>query len=234
MNETYISAIKGANHSRRLPQYTKGEEIANMVTHILGGVFALFSLLMCTAFAAWNKNIYGLVSGVIYGISMIVVYVVSSVYHGLDPDRAYKGKVVLRVLDHCDIYGLIVGTFVPIALTGLRQVSPVAAWTSLCLVILTAIIGTVFTAIDFSKFRVISYGAYFVAGWSVIMTVKQMLLAFSKEFIVLLVVGGAVYTLGMIFYGLQCKGYKYCHSIFHLFILAGSVIHFIAIFKYCI
>ena len=155
MNETYISAIKGANHSRRLPQYTKGEEIANMVTHILGGVFALFSLLMCTAFAAWNKNIYGLVSGVIYGISMIVVYVVSSVYHGLDPDRAYKGKVVLRVLDHCDIYGLIVGTFVPIALTGLRQVSPVVAWTSLCLVILTAIIGTVFTAIDFSKFRLI-------------------------------------------------------------------------------
>ncbi len=234
MNEACISQKNIGVHSRSLPDYTRNEEIANMTTHILGGVFALFSLLMCTAFAAWNKNLSGLVSGVIYGISMIVVYVISSVYHGLDPDRAYKGKVVLRVLDHCDIYGLIVGTFAPIALTGLRKVSPTVAWVSLCLVILTAIIGTVFTAIDFSKFRIISYGAYFVAGWSVIMTVKQMLLAFSKEFIVLMVVGGAVYTLGMIFYGLQCKGYKYCHSVFHLFILAGSVIHFIAIFKYCI
>lgn len=234
MNEVCVRKNRTVNYSRRLPEYTKNEETANMITHILGGVFALFSLLMCTVFAAWNKNVLGIVSGVIYGISMIVVYVVSSVYHGLDPDRAYKGKVILRVLDHCDIYGLIVGTFAPIALTGLRQVSPVVAGVSLGLVILTAVIGTVFTAIDFSRFKVISYGAYFVAGWSVIMTVKQMLLAFSAEFIILLIVGGVVYTSGMIFYGLQCKGYKYCHSVFHLFILAGSVIHFVAIFKYCI
>lgn len=225
---------KPTNRSRSLPTYSKTEEIANMITHILGGVFAFFSLVMCVGYAGWHKNAYGVVSGLIYGISMIVVYVISSVYHGLDPDKAYKGKVVLRVLDHCDIYGLIVGTFAPIALTGLRKVSPVTAWVSLGLVLLTAIIGTVFTAIDFSKFKVISYGAYFVAGWSVIMTVKQMLEAFSAEFIVLLIVGGVVYTSGMIFYALQCKGYKYCHSIFHLFIFAGSVIHFFAIFKYCI
>ena len=234
MNKVSLNENSASNLSRRLPSYTKNEETANMITHILGGVFALFSLLMCTAFAAWNKNVSGLISGVIYGLSMIVVYVISSVYHGLDPDRAYKGKVVLRVLDHCDIYGLIVGTFAPIALTGLRQVNPVIAWVSLGLVFLTAVIGTVFTAIDFSRFKVISYGAYFVAGWSVIMTIKQMLLAFSAEFIILMIVGGAVYTAGMIFYGLQCKGYRYCHSVFHLFILAGSVIHFIAIFKYCI
>ncbi|MGN1194811.1 MAG: hemolysin III family protein [Acutalibacteraceae bacterium] len=234
MNEECISVKMRANRSRSLPTYSKNEETANMITHILGGVFAFFSLILCAVFAAWHKNISGIISGVIYGISMIIVYVISSVYHGLDPDKAYKGKVVLRVLDHCDIYGLIVGTFAPIALTGLRQVNPIVAWVSLSLVLLTAAIGTVFTAIDFSKFKVISYGAYFVAGWSVIMTVRQMLLAFSKEFIILLIVGGVVYTSGMIFYGLQYKGYKYCHSIFHLFILAGSIIHFIAIFKYCI
>lgn len=234
MNDACINAKTAINFSRCLPDYSKGEETANMITHILGGVFAFFSLILCAVFAAWHRNIAGIISGVIYGISMIVVYVISSVYHGLDPDRAYKGKVVLRVLDHCDIYGLIVGTFTPIALTGLRQVSPVTAGVSFSLVTVTAVIGTVFTAIDFSRFKVISYGAYFVAGWSVIMTIKQMLLAFTAEFIVLMIVGGVVYTLGMIFYGLQCKGFRYCHSIFHLFILAGSVIHFVAIFKYCI
>ncbi|MGN1418459.1 MAG: hemolysin III family protein, partial [Acutalibacteraceae bacterium] len=117
MNDVYIKEKSTIDSSRSLPPYSKTEETANMVTHILGGVFAFFSLMMCVGYAAWHKNVYGVVSGLIYGISMIVVYVISSVYHGLDPERAYKGKVVLRVLDHCDIYGLIVGPFAPLALT---------------------------------------------------------------------------------------------------------------------
>ena len=234
MTEACLNRKVNTNLSRSLPDYTKNEETANMITHIFGGVFALFTLLMCTVFAAWNKNVSGVISGIFYGISMMVVYVISSVYHGLDPERAYKEKVTLRVVDHCDIYGLIVGTFAPIAMTGLREVSPVTAWVSFGLVCLTAVVGVVFTAIDFSKFKVISYGAYFVAGWSVIFTLKHLLDAFPKEFIILLLVGGAVYTLGMIFYALEKKGVHYAHSVFHLFILAGSVIHFIAVFKYCI
>lgn len=233
MNEACLTGKSAVNYSRSLPDYTKNEETANMITHIFGGVFALFSLLMCTAAAAWNKNIPGVISGILYGISMIVVYVVSSVYHGLDAERAYKEKVTLRVIDHCDIYGLIVGTFAPIAMTGLRAVSPVTAWVSFGLVCLTSVVGVIFTAIDFSKFRLISYGAYFVAGWSVIFTLKALLAAFPKAFIILLIVGGVVYTLGMIFYGLEKKGLRYAHSVFHVFILAGSVIHFAAVFKYC-
>lgn len=234
MNEVCIKRKSPMNVSRSLPDYTKNEETVNMITHICGGVFAVFSFLMCTVSAAWNRNLPGVVSGMVYGISMIVVYVISSVYHGLDPERAYREKVTLRVIDHCDIYGLIVGTFAPIAMTGLRQVSPVVAWLSFGAVCLTAVVGTVFTAIDFSRFRVISYGAYFVAGWSVIFTVRHLLAAFSKEFMILLIAGGAVYTLGMIFYALEKKGVRYAHSVFHVFILAGSVIHFIAVFKYCI
>ncbi len=216
-----------------IPEYTKGEEIANMVTHIVGAVFAFAALLLCVGYGAWNQNPLATVVGMIYGISMIVVYVISSVYHGLDPKKDYLGKVVLRVLDHCDIYGFIVGSFAPIALLGLRTYSPVRAWISFSVVCVTALIGIIFTAIDMSKFKVISYGAYFVAGWSVLMTVKDILAVYSKEFVILLIVGGAVYTLGMIFYGLQKKNYKYGHSIFHVFILGGSVIQFIAIFKYC-
>ena len=97
-----------------------------------------------------------------------------------------------------------------------------------------SVIGVVFTAIDFNKFGPISYGAYFLAGWSVLSTVRALHAAFSKEFIILLIAGGLVYTSGMIFFLLEMKKHKYCHSVFHIFIVLGSVLHFIAIFKYCI
>ena len=219
--------------SRKLPSYSRGEEIANMVTHIAGAAFAIVSLLLCVIFSAWSKNIPGIISGLIYGISMTVVYVVSSVYHGLDEQAAFIGKRVMQVIDHCDIYGLIVGTFSPIVLCGLIKTNPVLAWTSYGIVLITSVIGIVFTAIDFHKFKAVSYGLYFVSGWSVLMTVKVMYETFSLSFIVLLICGGAVYSLGMIFFVLETKHHRYCHSIFHLFIIGGSVLQFIPIFKYC-
>lgn len=219
---------------RELPLYSKGEEIFNMVTHIVGGTFAIAALVLCVVFAALHKNVYGIISGAIYGVSMIIVYVISSVYHGLDPDSAGIGKRVMQVLDHCDIYGLIIGSFAPIAFTGLRKSNPLLAGISFSIVCVVAVVGTVFTAIDLKKYRVISYGAYFVAGWSVLMTVYEIYKAFPIAFLVLLVLGGVVYSLGMIFFVLETKNHKFCHSVFHIFILAGSIIHFIAIFKYCI
>lgn len=219
---------------RKLPHYTRSEEIFNMVTHIVGGAFALAALVVCTVFAALHRNVAGVVSGAVYGVSMVLVYVVSSVYHGLDPHRAGRGKRVMQVIDHCDIYGLIVGSFAPVALTGLRQHNPVLAWVAFGAVCAVSVIGVVFTAIDFNKFGPISYGAYFLAGWSVLSTVRALHAAFSKEFIILLIAGGLVYTSGMIFFLLEMKEHKYCHSVFHIFIVLGSVLHFIAIFKYCI
>lgn len=223
-----------AFRERKLPEYSSGEEKANMFTHIAGGIFAFVSLLLCTAFGAWNKNTAGVISGILYGTSMITVYVISSVYHGLDPDTSTTGKKILQVIDHCDIYGLIAGTFAPIALTRMRHTHPVLAVASFTLVCVTALIGMIFTAVDFKKYRLISYGAYFVSGWSVLLTTKAMKETYSARFLLLLIAGGAVYTLGMVFFILQCKGKKYAHTIFHIFILAGSVIQFIPIFKYCI
>ncbi|MBQ6065439.1 MAG: hemolysin III family protein [Clostridia bacterium] len=219
---------------RTLPDYTHHEELFNMITHIVGGAFALSVLVVCAVFAALHNNIPGVISGVAYGLSMMVVYVVSSVYHGLNPHRAGKGKRVMQVIDHCDIYGLIVGSFAPVALTGLKEHAPVKAWIAFGAVCAVSVVGIVFTAIDFKKYGVISYGAYFLAGWSVLSTVRDLHAVFSREFIILLIAGGLVYTFGMIFYVLEKKRYKYCHSVFHIFILAGSVLHFIAIFKYCI
>lgn len=126
-----------------LPNYSKGEEIANMITHIVGGVFGLTSLLLCVVFSALRKDVFGIVCGAIYGVSMVVVYVISSVYHGLDPEKAHRGKKVMQVIDHCDIYGLIIGTFAPIALTRMREQHPIVSWISFGIVLLTGIVGLI-------------------------------------------------------------------------------------------
>ena len=229
-----FKAPRTALADRKLPHYTRNEEIANMVTHIVGGAFALAALVVCTVYASLHRNVPGIISGAVYGVSMVIVYVVSSVYHGLDPQRAGRSKRVMQVIDHCDIYGLIVGSFAPVALTGLREHNPVLAWAAFGAVCAVSVIGIIFTAIDFTKYGPISYGAYFLAGWSVLSTVRALHAAFCREFIVLLIAGGVVYTSGMIFFLLEMKKYKYCHSVFHVFILIGSALHFIAIFKYCI
>ena len=219
---------------RKLPEYTKKEETANMVTHIIGSVFGLTALVLCTVFASLRQDVPGIITGVLYGISMLVVYVVSSVYHGLAPDHAGFGKRVMQVIDHCSIYGLIVGSYAPIAMTGLRAHSPVKAWITFGVVCAAAATGLVFTAVDFNKFGLFSYGAYFIAGWSVLAAVKEIHAVFSTEFLILIIVGGVIYTAGMIPFLLELRHKQYCHSVFHVCILLGSVLHFVGIFKYCI
>ena len=217
----------------KIPRYSYNEEKANMITHIVGAVYGLVVLLICVGRAGWHHNIAGILSGIVYGMSMITVYCISSVYHGLNPKKSLRGKIIMRVIDHCDIYGLIAGSFAPVALTGIRRINPTVAWVSFSIVCVTSIIGIIFTAIDMTKFKAISYGAYFLAGWGVLFTLKWMRIAFPKAFIILLVAGGAVYTSGMIFFGLQKLGYKYCHSVFHIFILLGSIVMSVPIIQYC-
>ena len=217
---------------RKIPVYTKGEEIFNMVTHILGGGFGIVALTMCMTSAIMHRNWWGLVTGIFYCISMILVYVVSSIYHGLSPLKNLKEKKIMQVLDHCDIYGLVSGTYLPIAMTGLRESHPVLAWTTLGIVYGVCILGTVFTAIDFHKFGPISYACYFVAGWSVLAALPAIIHVYSALFAILLFVGGVAYSSGMIFFVLQRK-HKYQHSVFHIFIILGSVLQFVPIFLYC-
>ena len=101
-------------NDRILPTYTKGEEIFNMVSHIVGAVFGIVALVLCVIFSAIHHNAYAVVSSCIYGVSMIVLYTMSSIYHGLNPNK--KGKKVMQVLDHCTIYLLIAGSYTPFAL----------------------------------------------------------------------------------------------------------------------
>lgn len=214
---------------RQLPKYTRSEEVFNMVTHITGGAFACTALVLCIVFSLIHKNYSGLIGGIIYGAMMILVYTMSSVYHGVKPKRAKK---VLQVLDHCMIYAMIVGTYMPILLTGIFDYSKkLFIILSIVLLIGTAL-GVTFTAIDFHRYAVIAMGGYFVIGWSIIFAYKQILNAFPHEFMWWLLAGGIVYTLGMIFFTIGIKK-RYFHGIFHIFILAGSVLQFIGILKFC-
>ena len=112
---------------RILPKYTKGEEIFNMTSHIVGGVLGIVALVLCVVFAAVHGNGYGVVSGAIYGVTMVILYTMSSIYHGLNPKR--KAKKVFQVLDHCSIYLLIAGSYTPFALCTLREYSTALGWT---------------------------------------------------------------------------------------------------------
>ena len=215
---------------RILPNYTRKEDMFNMGTHIVGGAFGVVALILCSVFAILHRNWWGLAGGVVYGASMIFLYTMSSVYHGLRPS---KGKKVLQVLDHCTIYALIVGSYVPILITKLREYNlKTTIILSVIGIIITAV-GVTFTAIDYKTYAGISYSCYFILGWLAIFTVKQIVEAFGMEFFIWLLSGGIAYTLGMIFYVLGRKTH-YVHGVFHIFILAGSVLQFVAIFKYCI
>lgn len=111
---------------RVLPTYTKGEEIMNMTSHIVGAAFGMVATILCIAFAASHGNAYGVVSGAIYGFTMILLYTMSSIYHGLSPKL--KGKKVMQVLDHCSIFLLIAGSYTPFALCTLREYDPATGW----------------------------------------------------------------------------------------------------------
>ena len=211
---------------RILPKYTKGEEIFNMTSHIVGGALGIVALVLCVVFAAIHGNGYGVVSGAIYGVTMIILYTMSSIYHGLNPKR--KAKKVFQVLDHCSIYLLIAGSYTPFALCTLREYSTALGWTIFGVIWFVAILGIVLNSIDIKKFRVFSMICYLVMGWCIVFKINLLPQLLGTAGFVLLLLGGLAYTVGAILYGLG-KKHKYMHSIFHLFILLGSLLQFFTI-----
>ena len=215
---------------RSLPDYTRGEEIANMTTHIVGGAFGVVALVLCIVFSAIKHNYWGLAGGIVYGIMMIYLYTISSVYHGLIPE---KPKKVMQVLDHCSIFALILGSYVPILLTGVREQNTIIFIIVSVLVFIGTAVCVPFTAIDFKRYAKVSMTGYFSIGWAALLMLWPLYKAYGIEMIIWLVAGGLAYTFGIIFYAKGVKK-RYFHTIFHLFILLGSSLHFVAIFKFCI
>lgn len=214
---------------RILPTYTKGEEIFNMTSHIVGAVLGIVATVLCIVFAAINSNGYGVISGAIYGVTMIILYTMSSIYHGLSPK--ITSKKVFQILDHCSIFLLIAGSYTPFALCAIREVNRLTGWVIFGVIWALAILGIILNSIDIKKFKAFSMICYLLMGWCIIIKANLLPEILTKKGVILLVTGGIAYTIGAIIYGLG-KKHKYAHSIFHLFILLGSFLQFLCILLY--
>ena len=214
---------------RILPKYSKGEEIFNMTSHIVGGALGIVALILCVVFAAIHHNGYGVVSGAIYGVTMILLYTMSSIYHGLKPERF--SKKVFQVLDHCSIFLLIAGSYTPFCLCTFREYNTALGWTIFGIIWAIAILGIVLNSIDIKKYKVFSMICYLGMGWCIIFTANLFPKLLGVGGTVFLVAGGIIYSLGAILYGLG-KKHKWMHSIFHLFRLLGSLLQFFCILLY--
>lgn len=215
---------------RFLPDYTSGEEIFNMVTHIVGGAVGIATLVLCVVFAAIRGSVAGVLTSVLFGVSMIALYSVSSVYHGLRTDMSKK---VMQVIDHCTIYFLIGGTYTPVLVCSVSKIDKVACWVTFGVVWGLAALATTLTAIDLKKYNVFSMLCYIGMGWSILFSIRQAYMALGKTGFGLLLGGGISYTVGAIIYGLG-KKVRYFHSIFHIFVVMGSVLQALSVLLYVI
>lgn len=215
---------------RKLPSYSKGEEIFNMVSHIVGAVAGITATVLLTIFSAIHRNAYAVVSSSIFGSTMIILYTMSSIYHGLRPNLAKK---VFQVIDHCSIFLLIAGTYTPFSLCTLRAHNTALGWTVFGIVWGLAALGITLNSIDLKTFRIISMVLYIGMGWCIIFTVKLMRELLGPIGFSLLLAGGISYTIGAILYGIGSK-IKYFHSVFHIFVVIGSILHFMCILFFVI
>ena len=207
------------------PMYTRNEERFNMVTHIVGGGLGVVALLFCVIVAAYNQNMWGVASGLVYGFSVILLFTMSSIYHGLNIGLP---KRVFRIFDHCTIFVLIAGTYTPILLTAFREAYPLDAWVIFSIIWGLAVLGITLNAINLRRFLGFSIVCYLGMGWMSVFRINQLIAVLGTPFFVLILIGGILYTVGVLFYALGRRK-KYMHSIFHLFVIAASVLHSVAI-----
>lgn len=216
---------------RILPKYTHSEEIFNMTTHIVGGAVGICALVLCLIAAAIHHDGFALASSIVYGISMIILYTMSSIYHGLPSEK--MSKKVFQVIDHCSIFLLIAGTYTPITLCTLRRQNVALGWIVFGIIWVAAVLGIVLNSIDIKAFRKFSAVCYLVMGWCIIFAWKPTSVSLGNGGISLILGGGIMYTIGAVFYYFLKKK-KFMHSIFHIFVLFGSIMHTLCILLYVV
>ena len=213
--------------------YTLGEEIANSVIHGLGAALSISALTLLIVFAAQAGNPWALGAGIVYGASLVLEYTASTLYHSFTQPRA---KHVFKVLDHCGIYLLIAGSYTPFTLVALRDVpmgpvQRIGVWL-FAIVWVIAIAGISVEAFWAYRPRWVSAAVYLFMGWLVVLAIQPLVASLAPEGLWLLVAGGLCYTVGTVFYVL--KKVPYMHAVWHLLVLAGSILHFVAILVYVI
>ena len=213
---------------RILPGYTRLEEWLNSISHIVGGAFGIIVLVMCLLISCFKGDGWGIASSIVYGVSTIVLYTISSIYHALKPEMAKK---VMQIIDHCAVYLLIAGTYTPILLVGLRKENAVLAWVLFGFEWGMAALCVTLNAVDLKKYRVFSMILYIIMGWCIIVALKPIIRVMTLPGFLVLLAGGISFTIGAVLYGIGKKK-RYMHSVFHLFVLMGSILQFISIVVY--
>ena len=201
-------------------EYGFGEELAHSVTHGIGVVLSIVGLAVLVTLATARGQALHVATCAVYGTTLILLYVASTLYHSIPLPRA---KRVLRVLDHCAIYLLIAGTYTPFALVSLRGAR---GWVLFGVVWALAIAGMAFKSVATGRARIFSVVLYLLLGWCAL-SVLAASRAIPAKGMALLFAGGASYTVGVVFYA--WKRLPYHHAIWHLFVLAGSIFHFFAV-----
>lgn len=205
-------------------RYTLAEEIFNSVTHGVGALLSLAGLTILVILARSSGNFLSLVSFLIYGITLLVLYLSSTLYHGVSKTEI---KETLRILDHSSIYLLIAGSYTPITLLALRGT---LGWSLFGIVWLLALIGIGLNLAGLEKTKKIGMALYFLMGWLVVLATRPLLQAAPTGLLILMLVGGLFYTVGILFYAI--KKIPFNHGIWHLFVLAGSISHFLGYLLY--
>lgn len=204
-----------------IENFTKGEEVANSILHGIGLALAITALVILIIFARASENIWSIVSVCIYGSTLIILYLSSTLYHSLPPGKA---KNIFEIFDHSAIYLLIAGTYTPLTLINLRNG---LGWTIFGIIWGGAVVGIIFKVFWVKKFVIFSTILYVGMGWMIVLAINPLLKIMTFKSIVFLVVGGTSYTIGTIFY--VWRKIKYHHAIWHLFVLGGSICHFFSI-----
>ena len=207
----------------RIPDYSLGEELINAISHGLGGLLGVAALVLMVIRA---REPLARVSVTLFGAAMVLLYTMSCVYHALPPKG--RGKQVLRVLDHCNVYLLVFGSYIPAALLG---VGGAAGWVLFGVVLLFSVVGIVFTAIDVDRYQLVSVICHLFSGWSILFGVRALLGSMGVPGLTWLVLGGVMYTIGSVLYGLGRRK-KYRHCVFHVFCLLGTFCHFWSVYAY--
>ncbi|MEI7188308.1 PAQR family membrane homeostasis protein TrhA [Dickeya dianthicola] len=206
--------------------YTLAEEVANSISHGIGFVFGVVGLVLLLVQAVDNgATPLAITSYSLYGGSLILLFLASTLYHAIPHHQ--RAKRWLKKCDHCAIYLLIAGTYTPFLLVGLN--SPLARGLMITIWSL-ALLGVIFKLAFAHRFEALSLMTYLVMGWLSLIVVYQLAVKLSAGGVTLLAIGGAVYTLGVVFY--VCKRIPFNHAIWHGFVLGGSVCHFLAIYLY--
>ena len=200
------------------------EELVNSITHGIGAVLAVAGTAVAIVWAALYGSAAAVVSASIYGAMLILLYTMSTLYHAFTNEKV---KSIFRIFDHCSIFLLIAGTYTPFTLVTLKGAF---GWTIFGSIWGFTVLGVTLNAISIEKFKRFSMVCYIAMGWLIIIAIKPMAVAIGFNATLLLVLGGVAYTIGAIFY--KMKNVPYMHGVWHLFVLAGSILQYFSILFY--